>query len=143
MCLGWTEKVPHLRMSIVCLGLIIPNNIFYWLSTQAVELDNLFGGLPIQHREVQGFESVCFHSLRKNRTNFLLAGTLQGSVPGWDHDQEGGDGVGLAEGRNQCARGKTFQSCWRDEACHDRGNNLVRMNNQLLLLTRSQWLGLQ
>ena len=117
--------------------------LFYWLSTQAVELDNLFGGLPIQHREVQGFESVCFHSLRNNRTNFLLAETVQGSVPRWDDDQEGGDGVRLAEGRNKCPRGKTFQSCWRDETCHDRGDNLVRMNNQLLLFTRSQWLGLQ
>merc|ERR1712192_50586 len=95
---------------------------------KAVELDNLFGGLPIQHREVQGFESVCFHSVRNERINFLFAETVQGSVPGRDDDQEGRDGVRACKGRDKCSRGKAFQGCWRDETRHDGGDNGLVFN---------------
>ena len=54
---------------------------------------------------------------------YIFAETIQGSVPRWDDDQERRDGIGPAEGRNKCSRGKAFQGCWRDETCDDRGNN--------------------
>ena len=51
------------------------DNIFYWIGSEssqderavvaikAVELDNLFGGLPSQHREVEGHESLGFRRM--------------------------------------------------------------------------------
>ena len=51
------------------------SNIFYWLGSdssldeqavvaiKAVELDTLFQGLPVQHREVEGSESRAFRKL--------------------------------------------------------------------------------
>eukprot|EP00092_Neocalanus_flemingeri_P014764 GFUD01015933.1.p1 GENE.GFUD01015933.1~~GFUD01015933.1.p1 ORF type:complete len:344 (+),score=104.07 GFUD01015933.1:340-1371(+) len=61
-------------------------HIFFWLGAdssydeqavvaiKAVELDNLFNGMPVQHREMQGFESIRFKKLFKGGIVTLLGG---------------------------------------------------------------------
>merc|ERR1712215_56984 len=65
-------------------------HIFFWLgedsssdeqtvaAMKAVELDNLFNGMPVQHREMQGYESVRFKKLFKDGIVTLLGGTEAG-----------------------------------------------------------------
>ena len=65
-------------------------HVFYWLGGQAsqderttaaikaVELDNLFGGLPVQHRELQGHESERFRKLFIGGMVTLAGGTESG-----------------------------------------------------------------
>merc|ERR1712037_863649 len=73
-------------------------HVHFWIGSQcsideqavaaikAVELDNLFGGLPIQHREVQGFESAMQLGDKFIKDNGLppqtaLTRTFQGGEP--------------------------------------------------------------
>jgi len=65
-------------------------HIFFWLGEEssydeqavvaikAVELDNLFNGMPVQHREMQGYESARFKKLFKDGIVTLLGGTEAG-----------------------------------------------------------------
>ena len=65
-------------------------HIFFWLGAEssndeqtvaamkAVELDNLFNGMPVQHREIQGHESVRFRKLFRDGIVTLLGGTESG-----------------------------------------------------------------
>ena len=65
-------------------------HVFYWLGREAsmdeittaaikaVELDNLFGGMPVQHREVQGYESDRFKNLFSGGLITLAGGTESG-----------------------------------------------------------------
>ena len=54
------------------------------ISFQAVELDNLFGGLPVQHREAQGFESVLDKNVffSNKHLAFFRVDSRQSSRPG-------------------------------------------------------------
>jgi len=65
-------------------------HVFFWLGAEsshdeqavvaikAVELDNLFNGMPVQHREMQGHESVRFKRIFKEGIVTLLGGTEAG-----------------------------------------------------------------
>jgi len=65
-------------------------HVFFWLGEEssydeqavvaikAVELDNLFHGMPVQHREMQGHESVRFKKLFREGIVTLLGGTEAG-----------------------------------------------------------------
>jgi len=65
-------------------------HVFFWLGEEssydeqavvaikAVELDNLFNGMPVQHREMQGHESVRFKKLFREGIVTLLGGTEAG-----------------------------------------------------------------
>jgi len=65
-------------------------HIFFWLGAEssydeqavvaikAVELDNLFNGMPVQHREMQGYESVRFKKLFREGIVTMLGGTDAG-----------------------------------------------------------------
>eukprot|EP00092_Neocalanus_flemingeri_P027348 GFUD01029660.1.p1 GENE.GFUD01029660.1~~GFUD01029660.1.p1 ORF type:complete len:351 (+),score=124.63 GFUD01029660.1:238-1290(+) len=65
-------------------------HVFFWLggeasqdeittvAIKAMELDNLFGGMPVQHRELQGHESERFKKL------FMALGGMVTLVGGWE-----------------------------------------------------------
>jgi len=65
-------------------------HIFFWIGAEssndeqavvaikAVELDNIFNGMPVQHRELQGYESVRFTKLFRGGILTLLGGTEGG-----------------------------------------------------------------
>merc|ERR1711872_168431 len=73
-----------------CYLLLDKNQVFFWIGSEssvdeqavaaikAVELDDLFGGLPVQHREAQGYESDKFKSLYPDGITILLGGTEAG-----------------------------------------------------------------
>lgn len=62
-------------------------HVYFWIGKEcsvdeqavaaikAVELDNLFGGLPVQHREAQGYESEGFKNLFESGMVVKLGGT--------------------------------------------------------------------
>jgi len=66
------------------------DHIYYWIgrdssqdeqtvaAIKAVELDNLFSGLPVQHREVMGFESEAFRKLFQGGVICLVGGVEGG-----------------------------------------------------------------
>jgi len=68
----------------------VGQHIFYWLGEEssndeqtvaamkAVELDNLFNGMPVQHRETQGHESIRFRKLFRDGIVTLLGGAETG-----------------------------------------------------------------
>ena len=69
------------------------DHIYYWLgrhssqdeqtvaAIKAVELDNLFGGQPVQHREVMGYESQTFRKLFQGGVICLVGGVESGLSP--------------------------------------------------------------
>ena len=69
------------------------DHIYYWIgrdssqdeqtvaAIKAVELDNLFGGQPVQHREVMGYESQTFRKLFQGGVICLVGGVESGLSP--------------------------------------------------------------
>lgn len=68
----------------------VEEHVYFWIGSEcsvdeqavaaikAVELDNVFGGVPVQHREVQGYESARFKSLFPSGLIIKLGGTEAG-----------------------------------------------------------------
>ena len=69
------------------------DHIYYWIgrdssqdeqtvaAIKAVELDNMFGGQPVQHREVMGYESQTFRKLFQGGVICLVGGVESGLSP--------------------------------------------------------------
>jgi len=78
-------------------------HVFFWIGSEcsvdeqavaaikAVELDNVFGGIPVQHREAQGYESDRFKSLFPEGIQILLGGMESGLK----HAEEKGENAQL------------------------------------------------
>merc|ERR1712080_619007 len=87
-------------------------HVHFWIGgqcsidEQAVELDNLFGGLPIQHREVQGFESKRFKD----------------QFPDGIMIKKGGMESGLQKAETNAHEAKLFKVSG-NETCDDRGRH--------------------
>ena len=78
MVIGKIMGKSVIIISFICWSLILAQPI---IPPQAVELDNLFGGLPVQHREAQGFESVSFF-FRVDISMFIMSSFFRtGSRP--------------------------------------------------------------
>jgi gelsolin len=76
---------------------------FYFDLFEQVELDDFLGTLPVQHREVQGFESQLFLSYFPNQAITILAGGIE---TGFKH-------VGPAEYRTRLLHVKGQLKCCR------------------------------
>ena len=114
------------------------------VKTQAVELDNLFGGLPIQHREVQGFESVGFSLCETTEPSLYLQKRFKDQFPDGIMIKKGGMESGLQKAETNAHEAKLFKVAggMRPVMTEVTIATLFRMNNQLFSLIRSQWPGL-